>query len=856
MMPFKMKPESTYKYNMKIRNILLSAIAALTMGCSSHRNEQLLPSWNDTPVKQKLVEFITHQADKIPVDHRIAVVDMDGTLICERPFGIETMVSIHRLLQQGETDEAVRQTVEYDYARRLAVNPRDTSVLNHCWDNGQNYLQNIILKPFHGADFEEYIDFARNCLNREKNADYHKTYADMVYQPMIELVEALKEKEFEIYVVSGSMEGIVWSICPQMIGAERDHLLGIRHPKRVERTSDGKLKLVLEGEMLKPVNDYDGKIVNIYDHIGKMPTVAIGNSYSDFGMFHMVEASPHPHLALLLHHDDAEREYEYSPCWDSRVNWQDTLRAYQWLQADMSKEFKVVWKNTDHKTAIVPQPVEMNLQSGTYLFPRNTSIAAPNELRNEAQLLKQYLEKDYGQSVRHGKRHQSDVVLELDTTLFAGQKEAYALDINQEKVVIRGSDAAGVFYGIQTLRQLISQKNNRLVAQQVKVKDYPRFEWRAFMLDEARNFKGKEAVKHLLDEMAALKMNVFHWHLTNDQGWRMEIKKYPRLTKIGAYRDSTEIDHFESNRFDGKPHKGYYTQNELREVVAYAQARHINIVPEITVPGHVTAACAAYPWLGTSGEEVKVSPKFGVHYHALNVADERVYEFLSDVFDEVIGIFPFDVIHIGGDELRYNQWNESPEIQAYMKEHNLKGGAELQVHFTNRLSKMLQEKGRRMIGWNEITGDKLHEYQAEEDEAQQESQLAEGTMVQFWKGDPALMKRAIEQGFDIVNSYHIFTYLDYDYNSINLQKAYSFDPIPEGVDSVQAQQVKGIGCQMWGEFIPTEEDMDAKVFPRIAAYAEVGWTPANKMNYDRFVDGLQYFLRRWAREGIETGPVR
>lgn len=282
--------------------------------------------------------------DKIPVEDRIAVFDMDGTLVTEKPFGIETVVSIHRLLEMGEKDPFVRDWIEYQYAEKLAVNPRDTSVLNHCYINGENILANIILKPFDGADCEEYIRFANKCLNTAKNADYELVYTDMFYQPMLELIDILKEKQFQIYIVSASMQGIVWSICPQVIGVERDHLLGIRHPKQVVFKKGGPISYKIKGAMLEPTNGYKGKAINIYDHIGKIPVVAVGNTYSDFGMFHMASCSPYPNLSLMLNHDDAEREYAYSPTHGRLMNWQDSLRLNGWLQADMSKEFKVVWK--------------------------------------------------------------------------------------------------------------------------------------------------------------------------------------------------------------------------------------------------------------------------------------------------------------------------------------------------------------------------------------------------------------------------------------------------------------------------------------------------------------------------------
>ena len=305
-------------------------------------------------------------------------------------------------------------------------------------------------------------------------------------------------------------------------------------------------------------------------------------------------------------------------------------------------------------------------------------------------------------------------------------------------------------------------KDGRLIVQKSTLTDYPVFSWRAFMLDEGRYFKGKEVVFDLLDEMAALKMNVFHWHLTDDQGWRIEIKKYPKLTEIGAWRDSSEIDHFGSNRYDGRRHGGFYTQEEIKEVVDYAAKRNITVIPEIEMPGHASAAIAAYPWLGTSGKQIKVPGKFGVQYDIFNVADPRVIHFLNDVMDEVISLFPAPIFHVGGDEVRYDQWKESTLVREYMRKNDLRTPAELQVFFTNNVSNILASKGRRMMGWNEITGDKLHEFQSETD-TKGKQKLAPGTIVHCWKGDPKLIKEAIEKGYDVVNSYHSYTYLDYTY---------------------------------------------------------------------------------------------
>lgn len=504
--------------------------------------------------------------------------------------------------------------------------------------------------------------------------------------------------------------------------------------------------------------------------------------------------------------------------------------------------------------AIIPQPQEISYTPGFFKMHSHPVISYSGDLNNEAQLLQAALSSDFliDAAIQEGK---GDINLVLDPAILPDKSEGYQLEVTSGKVNIKANAPAGILNGVQTLRQIIKEKEGKFVVQRSVISDYPAFQWRAFMLDEGRYFKGKEVVLDLLDEMSQLKMNTFHWHLTNDQGWRIEIKKYPKLTEVGAFRDSSEINHFGSDIYDGKPHGGFYTQAEIKEIVNYASKRHITIVPEVSMPGHACAAIAAYPWLGTSGKQIKVPGKFGVHYEVFNVSDPKVMQFFDDVTNEVIALFPGPVFHIGGDEVKYDQWKASPAIRSYMTEKGLKTPAELQIYFTNEISNMLASKGKRMMGWNEITGEKLHEYQSEEDTEDVKQKLAEGTIVHFWKGDSALIKKAIDKGYDIVNSYHIYTYLDYSYESIPLSKAYSFNPVPQGLSAEEQSKVLGLGCQMWGEFTPTVESINRLIYPRIAAFAETGWTDAEKKDYNRFLKSLDYFNNKWAAGGIVAGPT-
>lgn len=505
--------------------------------------------------------------------------------------------------------------------------------------------------------------------------------------------------------------------------------------------------------------------------------------------------------------------------------------------------------------AVLPQPQEIRYTPGFFKLSARPSIGYSNGLANEAELLQTALSTDFSLEAPLKKEGKGEINLILDPAVLPDRPEGYRLEVTADKINIQANTAAGILNGVQTFRQIIREKEGKYRVQRGVVSDYPAFSWRGFMLDEGRYFKGKEVVKGLLDEMSALKMNVFHWHLTNDQGWRIEIKRYPKLTEIGAFRDSSEIGHFGSDVYDGKPHGGFYTQEEIKEIVAYATKRHITIVPEISMPGHACAAIASYPWLGTSGKSIKVPGKFGVHYEVLNVSDPRVMKFLDEVTDEVIALFPGPVFHIGGDEVKYNQWKASPAVRKYMAQAGVKTPAELQIYFTNEISNMLAAKGRRMMGWNEITGAKLHEYQSAEDTEAVRQQLAKGTIVHFWKGDPALIKETIDKGYEVVNAYHQYTYLDYDYESIPLAKIYSFNPVPEGLSPEEQSRVLGLSCQMWGEFIPTTESMNLKIYPRIAAFAEAGWTTGDQKDFNRFTNTLGYFTKKWAAEGIVTGPV-
>ncbi len=511
--------------------------------------------------------------------------------------------------------------------------------------------------------------------------------------------------------------------------------------------------------------------------------------------------------------------------------------------------------------SIIPRPQELIVGQETFTISPQTTIGSSDRSNSTAKILQGHIKELSGiqiEVIESESAQEGTIAFKYDEK-FA--EEAYELNVTKDGIVLTASNSTGWFYGVQSLIQLLpgtldaSENTTSLEIQEIYIKDSPRFKWRAFMLDEGRYFKGMEQVKMLLDEMALLKMNVFHWHLVDDQGWRIEIKKYPLLTEIGSKRKSTQVGPlmWDSPIQSAEPHEGFYTQEEIKELISYAEDRHITIVPEIEMPGHSTAAIASYSWLGTAKKEIEVPIKFGVGLDVYDVSDPKVYQFLTDVLDEVMALFPSEVIHIGGDEVKYTHWKESESVQAYMKEKGLASPADLQVFFTNQISQYLQSKGRRMMGWNEIMGHNLHEYQDEAD-TRTEQKLAKETVVHFWKGDVKLANHAASNGYDIVNSLHTETYLDYSYKNLPLSKAYAFDPIPSGLAPEYHDKVIGTGCQMWGEWIPTNGHMHFQAFPRIAAYAEIGWTQIENKNFDDFLAALQELKKRWAQKGIYYAP--
>lgn len=515
--------------------------------------------------------------------------------------------------------------------------------------------------------------------------------------------------------------------------------------------------------------------------------------------------------------------------------------------------------------AVIPLPTEFKQLEGQIELNDATTISyADAEAQSVAELLAQQLRPATGYPFPVHSGTEGTILLELSADETLGS-EGYQL-ISSDKIIIRAPSAAGLFYGAQTLRQLLpaeifsaEQASATWIVPAVEIRDIPRFGWRGLHLDVGRFFMPKEDVLKFIDTMATLKLNIFHWHLTEDQGWRIEIKKYPKLTEVGAWRDGTVIGHMRQNRkkpnYDGIPHGGFYTQDEVREIVAYAAERHITIVPEIDMPGHMQAAIAAYPELGCIDTPVVVKKEWGISQTILNPEDSTV-QFCKDVLTEVMELFPSEFIHIGGDEAKKNQWEKSPRIQELREQRGLKDMHEMQSWFIKQMDDFLIANGRRLIGWDEIA----------------EGGLAENAAVMWWRGKAGragteIAKKAAQDGHDIVIASNSHLYFDYYQskdkkseplaigNYLPLEEVYSFDPIMEGLNDEEAKRVLGAQGQLWREYMPTTEQVEYMAFPRACALAELVWLPEEQKDYSNFLERMKIQEQRFDAAGVNFRKI-
>lgn len=402
--------------------------------------------------------------------------------------------------------------------------------------------------------------------------------------------------------------------------------------------------------------------------------------------------------------------------------------------------------------------------------------------------------------------------------------EGYQLDISTKRVTIQAARSAGLFYGMQTLRQLLPPEasNREISIPCLSIVDKPRFEWRGFMLDEARHFFGMETIKNVLDWLAFFKINVFHWHLTDYQGWRVEINKYARLTEVGGRRAGSQTRSFSKNYrgMDTTPHAGWYTQDEIREIINYAAVRHIIIVPEMDLPGHFSAALAAYPHLGCTKEEMEVRCEWGIFKDVACVGNQETREFLYDVLDEFCDLFPGPYIHLGGDEVKTDHWQACPECQRAKEEHNLDRFAELNTLIMNDLGSYLKQKGKRPIVWNEA----LH------------PSLDKETVIMHWTPNPLSLlrtKRALNDGYKVIFQTFWESYFDYSHSFIPLRRVYRAKTL-DNISPATWRRVLGVQGALWTEFVEDEGRIQWNSFPRLAAKAEVGWSQSGGRNYNNF----------------------
>lgn len=515
---------------------------------------------------------------------------------------------------------------------------------------------------------------------------------------------------------------------------------------------------------------------------------------------------------------------------------------------------------------IIPKPASLTQRKGQSSINGNTVIVVTNaSLQPSADFLNDYLGRFYQLNLKteSASKVKSTVVLSLKKD--AKQAEgAYSLSVNNDKVIIQGANPTGVFYGIQTLIQLLPVDSTlRLLSiPNIEVKDVPRFAYRGVHLDVGRHFFPVAFIKKYIDYLALHKLNYFHWHLTEDQGWRIEIKKYPKLTHVGGWRNGTIIGRFPGKGNDRLQYGGYYTQEEVKEVVKYAADRYITVVPEIEMPGHASAAIAAYPELSCFPDEATKFPKgtvwsgdttgkkvqqtWGV-FPDVFAPTEKTFGFLQDVIDEIIPLFPSKYIHIGGDECPKDNWKRSAFCQQLMKEKGLKDEHELQSYFIQRMEKYINGKGRTIIGWDEIL----------------EGGLAPNAIVMSWRGEKGGIAAA-QQNHYVIMTPESHMYLDHSQikgdDSVTIggytpiKKVYSYEPIPKELNASQAKYVLGAQANFWTEYMKNTQKVEYMVFPRIGALSEVLWSKKEQRNWSDFEPRLREQIERYKLWGIEGGP--
>jgi len=502
--------------------------------------------------------------------------------------------------------------------------------------------------------------------------------------------------------------------------------------------------------------------------------------------------------------------------------------------------------NSDYE--IIPKPLDVNSKGdASFLLKDGVAVIYPEnnrKMQDNAEFLVDYVEKQTGVKLTSHAGMPVDGAICLTLDLSDDNAEAYKLIVNDKRVCISGASEAGVFYGIQTLRKSLpvaQDINVNLSA--VEIYDKPRFAYRGAMLDVARHFYTVDEVKTFIDMLALHNINRFHWHLTDDQGWRIEIKKYPKLMSVASERKETVVGRWYSGIYDGKPYGGYYTQDELRDVIDYAAKRHITIIPEVDLPGHMQAALTAYPELGCTGGPYEVRTIWGVSQDVLCVGNDFTLQFVKDVLSEVADIFPSEYIHIGGDECPKVRWEKCPKCQERIKSLGLKSDAKhtkeqrLQSYMIQEAAKYLKEKGKRIIGWTEIL----------------EGGLVPDATLMSWIGESGGIEAA-HQHHDVIMTPNTYLYFDY-YQSkkvedeplaiggyLPIEKTYNYEPMPKELTKEEQQYIKGVQANLWTEYIPVFSQVQYMVLPRLGAAAEVQWTDPSKKDYKDFLRRVPHLV--------------
>lgn len=503
---------------------------------------------------------------------------------------------------------------------------------------------------------------------------------------------------------------------------------------------------------------------------------------------------------------------------------------------------------------VVPMPLEINTtQQASFLLKSGVTVYYPagnEKMQRNAEFLASYVKAQTGieLQVQAGEGGKGGIVLQLG--LANDNPEAYQLKVDASQVVISSPSEAGVFYGIQTLRKAVDvAEGSNVELPAVEIKDQPRFGYRGMMLDVGRHFFSMDEIKTYIDMMALHNINRFHWHLSEDQGWRIEIKKYPKLTEIGSMRKETVIGH-NSGKYDGKPYGGFYTQEQAKEIVAYAAERYITVIPEIDLPGHMQAALAAYPELGCTGGPYEVWTQWGVSDNVLCAGNDQTIQFIKDVLAEIVEIFPSEYIHVGGDECPKVKWSTCPKCQARIKALGLKNDNKhtkeerLQSYVIHEAEEFLNSKGRKMIGWDETL----------------EGGLAPNATVMSWRGEAGGIEAA-KQHHDVVMTPNTYLYFDY-YQSkdtetepmaiggyLPIERVYSYEPMPKSLSPEEQKYIVGVQANLWTEYIPDFKQVQYMVLPRMAALSESQWCAPEKKNYEAFLQRVSRLVNIYAKNG-------